>query len=207
MSSPPARPLSASQPVTAGRSRPGGAGGTGSDMPVTVVRGSRGPSWGACLATGCSRRCAGATWTRTGTSTTSSSCGCFEDARVVAFAAAGSDEGGSVVETGLLVARSQIEYLQPLVYRTAPVAIDLWLTDLQGASFDLGYEVLDDDPSNAGRVYARAETTLVLFDRVNDRPRRMAPSRAGAPGGLARRARALAAPPRARLTGTVDAHG
>ena len=100
----------------------------------------------------------------------------LEDARVVAFAAAGSDEGGSVVETGLLVARSQIEYLQPLVYRTAPVAIDLWLTDLQGASFDLGYEVLDDDPSDAGRVYARAETTLVLFDRVNDRPRRITPS-------------------------------
>jgi acyl-CoA thioester hydrolase len=95
----------------------------------------------------------------------------LEDARVVAFAAACSDEGGSVVETGLLVARSQIEYLQPLVYRTAPIAIDLWLTDLQTASFDLGYEVLDDD-----RVYARAETTLVLFDRVQDRPRRMTPS-------------------------------
>ena len=105
----------------------------------------------------------------------------LEDARVVAFAAAGSDEGGSVVETGLLVARSQIEYLEPLVYRAAPVAIDLWLTDLATASFDLGYEVLDEDaPDQEGqgrpRVYARAETTLVLFDRVNERPRRMTPS-------------------------------
>jgi acyl-CoA thioester hydrolase len=98
----------------------------------------------------------------------------LEDARVVAFAAHGSDEGGSVVETGLLVARQQIEYLEPLLYRPAPVAIDLWLTDLQTASFDLGYEVLDDDC-----VYARAETTLVLFDRVNDRPRRMTPSERG----------------------------
>ena len=101
----------------------------------------------------------------------------LEDARVVAFAAAGSDEGGSVVETGLLVARSQIEYLEPLVYRTAPVAIDLWLTDLQAASFDLGYEVLDEagEGGSRPRVYARAETTLVLFDRVHDRPRRMTP--------------------------------
>jgi acyl-CoA thioester hydrolase len=101
----------------------------------------------------------------------------LEDARVVAFAAHGSDEGGSVVETGLLVARQQIEYLEPLVYRTAPVAIDLWLTDLQTASFDLGYEVLD-EAAGDGRptVYARAETTLVLFDRLNDRPRRMTPS-------------------------------
>jgi acyl-CoA thioester hydrolase len=106
----------------------------------------------------------------------------LEDARVVAFAAAGTDEGGSVVETGLLVARSEIEYLEPLVYRTAPVAIDLWLTNLAGASFDLGYEVLDEESDEGAddgpppRVYARAETTLVLFDRVNERPRRMAPS-------------------------------
>jgi len=109
----------------------------------------------------------------------------LEDARVVAFAAHGSDEGGSVVQTGLLVARQQIEYLQPLVYRTAPVAIDLWLTDLQTASFDLGYEVLDVGERGEGgldaaptrpRIYARAETTLVLFDRVNDRPRRMTPA-------------------------------
>ena len=102
----------------------------------------------------------------------------LEDARVVAFAAAGTDEGGSVVDTGLLVARQQIEYVQPLVYRTAPVAIDLWLTDLATASFDLGYEVLDEAGADGGRphVYARAETTLVLFDRVNERPRRMTPS-------------------------------
>ena len=102
----------------------------------------------------------------------------LEDARVVAFAAAGSDEGGSVVETGLLVARSQIEYLEPLVYRTAPVAIDLWLTDMAAASFDLGYEVLDEAGQDGGRprVYARAETTLVLFDRVTERPRRRPPA-------------------------------
>jgi len=116
----------------------------------------------------------------------------IEDARVVAFAAAGSDEGGSLVDTGVLVARSQIEYLEPLVYRTAPVAIDLWVTSLAGASFDLGYEVLDDDTTEAGllahgapghghgadrpHVYARAETTLVLYDLTQHRPRRMTAS-------------------------------
>ena len=106
----------------------------------------------------------------------------LEDARVVAFAAAGSDEGGSVVETGLLVARSQIEYLEPLVYRTAPVAIDLWLTDLPAPASTWATRCSTRSRiRRAGegarpRVYARAETTLVLFDRVNDRPRRMTPS-------------------------------
>lgn len=102
-----------------------------------------------------------------------------EDARVVAFAAAGSDEGGDLVETGLLVARSEIEYVEPLVYRTAPVAIDLWVTAFAGASFDLQYEVRDDpdpdDPGGKPRIYARAESTLVLYDLANHRPRRMRP--------------------------------
>ena len=113
----------------------------------------------------------------------------LEDARVVAFAAAGSDHGGTMVDTGLLVAGQRIEYLEPLVYRTAPVAIDLWVTRLSAASFDLGYEVLDDAdtpagvtahghppdtrPASGSRVYARAETTLVTYDLVAHRPRRM----------------------------------
>ena len=114
----------------------------------------------------------------------------IEDARVVAFAARGSDEGGSVVPTGLLVARSEIEYLQPLVYRTEPVAIDLWVTGIAGASFDMGYEVLDEVVPQGGQasahshaatgegeaaplVYARAETTLVAYDLDRHRPRRL----------------------------------
>lgn len=99
----------------------------------------------------------------------------LEDARVTAFAARGSDEGGLVVDTGLLVARSEIEYLAPLVYRPVPVAIDLWVTSLSGASFDMGYEVLDEKGIDGGcpRVYARAETTLVLFDLATHQLRRM----------------------------------
>ena len=116
----------------------------------------------------------------------------LEDARVVAFAAAGSDEGGAMVDTGLLVAAQRIEYLEPLVYRTAPVAIDLWVTRLTAATIDLGYEVLDDADTPAGltahghahdarlergaRVYARAETTLVTYDLAAHRPRRMTAS-------------------------------
>ena len=101
----------------------------------------------------------------------------IEDARVIAFAAAGSDEGGSVVKTGLIVASARIEYLEQLVYRTAPVAIDLWVTDIAGATFDMGYEVLDEAPDAAARphVYARAETTLVTYDLAGHRPRRITP--------------------------------
>jgi acyl-CoA thioester hydrolase len=99
----------------------------------------------------------------------------LEDARVIALAAHGSDEGGLMVSTGLLVARSEIEYVNPLVFRTAPVAIDLWVTAVGGASFDLGHEVLDEQGPDGGPplVYARAETRMVAYDLTVHRPRRL----------------------------------
>jgi acyl-CoA thioester hydrolase len=99
----------------------------------------------------------------------------LEDARVIAFAATGTDDGGSLVDIGLLVARSEIEYLAPLVYRPEPVAIDMWVTRIAGASFELAYEVRDErgrDGAGAA-VYARAVTTLVTYDLVRHQPRRL----------------------------------
>jgi len=100
----------------------------------------------------------------------------LEDARVLAFHAQGSDDGGSVVQTGVVVARHEIDYLRPLHYRPEPVSVDLWVSSLSAASFEMQYEVLDDvgSPVSDGEriVYARAESTLVLFDLGAGRPRR-----------------------------------
>ncbi len=98
----------------------------------------------------------------------------LEDARVLAFHGHGSDDGGDMVATGLLVARHEIDYVTPLHYRPAPVAIDLWVSSLSGATFDMGYEVVDDEGEHADRpvVYARAESTMVAFDLEAGRPRR-----------------------------------
>jgi acyl-CoA thioester hydrolase len=113
----------------------------------------------------------------------------LEDARVVAFAAAGTDEGGSVVNRGLIVARAEIEYLTPLVYRTAPVAIDLWVIAIGGADFEMAYEILDGPSGDEATpavsrgeggpgpaVYARAATTMVVYDLDRQRPRRLTPT-------------------------------
>lgn len=70
----------------------------------------------------------------------------------------------------MLVARCEIDYLHQLKYRTEPVHIAMWVSDLAGASFNVDYEVADGD-----LVYARAQTTLVLFDLEQDRPRRIDP--------------------------------
>ncbi len=102
----------------------------------------------------------------------------MEDARVMAFHGHDSDDGGTMLDTGVLVARHEIDYLAPLHWRPEPVAIDLWVTDIKGASFDMGYEVLDDAPEPGGKpvVYARAESTMVVYDLTAQRPRRLSPA-------------------------------
>jgi acyl-CoA thioester hydrolase len=98
----------------------------------------------------------------------------LEEARVIALAD-GLPAGGDLASTGLIVARSEIEYLQPMLYRPAPIAIDLWVTRIGAADFDMAYEVLDrnHDGGGTGTVYARAETTLVAFDLHSQKPRRI----------------------------------
>lgn len=71
----------------------------------------------------------------------------------------------------LLVARNEIDYLAPLVYRAEPICIDMWVTAVSGASFDVGYVVRDPE-ALGGRHYARAETTLVAFDPQAQQARR-----------------------------------
>ena len=123
----------------------------------------------------------------------------LEDARVFTFGAQGAPGGGSLLATGLIVGRQEIEYLEPLVFRAQSVAIDLWVTAIGGADFDLGYEIRDPDPGDpvavhtaggtpngagevvpeeppsVGKVYARAETMQVVYDLATASPRRITP--------------------------------
>ena len=98
----------------------------------------------------------------------------LEDARVIGFEEwFGQDR--SVLSEGILVARHEIEYLAPLLFRVPPIVVQMWATKIGGAGFDLAYEVRDGRSSTEGGegdvVYARAETTLVLYDFATGRPR------------------------------------
>jgi acyl-CoA thioester hydrolase len=98
----------------------------------------------------------------------------LEEARVQALAddlTASADGPG----TALLVARQEIEYMEPLLYRVEPVTVDLWVTRIGAADFDMAYEVLDPAQNGdaTGPVYAQAETLLVVFDQATSRPRRI----------------------------------
>lgn len=59
----------------------------------------------------------------------------------------------------MVVARQEADYLAPLLPRTEPVRVELWVTEVRNSSFTLAYEILDENS-----VYVRARTVLVGFD-------------------------------------------
>jgi len=97
----------------------------------------------------------------------------LEDARVIGFEDwFGQDR--SVLSEGILVARHEIEYLAPLLFRVPPILVEMWPTRIGGAGFDLAYEVRDGREGPDGdTVFARAETSLVLYDFATSTPRRI----------------------------------
>lgn len=92
----------------------------------------------------------------------------LEDARILGFARWFGRER-EVVGEGIIVARHEIEYRAPLVFRIEPVHVHMWVTKMGGASYDIGYEVRDPD----GSLYAVAESTMVGYDFETERPRRI----------------------------------
>src|SRR4051794_13850998 len=94
----------------------------------------------------------------------------LEEARVdLLFVTAGEAVARERLSSGIVVARHEIDYTAPLVFRPEPVSIDIWVSKLGISSFTLHYEVLDVD----GPVYAKASTVLVPYDVEAGRPRRL----------------------------------
>ena len=69
-----------------------------------------------------------------------------------------------------MVARHEIDYKRPLVYRPRGVDIELWVGAIKGASFEIRYEVRDETT-----VFATAASVLVPYDLAAARPRRVSP--------------------------------
>ncbi|MCI0688010.1 MAG: acyl-CoA thioesterase [Sporichthyaceae bacterium] len=92
----------------------------------------------------------------------------LEEARVDMLFTHAQRGGGERLADGVVVARHEIDYKRPLVFRPEPVRIETWVTLIRHASFGLGYEVRDDDV-----LYARASSLLVPYDRAEHRPRRL----------------------------------
>lgn len=75
-------------------------------------------------------------------------------------------------DTGTLVVRHEVEYLLPLTYTSAGVLVDVWVTRVGGAGFDLGYEVATERDGQR-LVHARSASTMVMYSFSAATPRRI----------------------------------
>jgi acyl-CoA thioester hydrolase len=66
-----------------------------------------------------------------------------------------------------VVARIDVDYRRPILFRPEPYAVETWLTRIGTSSYDLACRIVDGD----GTLYSRAEVRLVAFDTATQRSR------------------------------------
>jgi acyl-CoA thioester hydrolase len=96
----------------------------------------------------------------------------LEQARVDWMFTTAKEAGVDQFSLGTVVARHEIDYKRPLVYRPEPVRIETWVTQINVASFTVSYEVKDTAGDKA-EVYAVASTRLVPYNLAESCPRRL----------------------------------
>lgn len=91
----------------------------------------------------------------------------LQEARVD-FLHAGPPVMRELLDSGVIVAGHQVEYLAPVVYNGRPLIIDLWLDAVGGSRFKIGYRVKDGE-----EIAVRARTTATPFDLAANSLRRL----------------------------------
>ncbi len=76
-------------------------------------------------------------------------------------------------ETLALIARQEIQYLQPIPYMRAPLDIEMWAGAMGGASIDVCYEVFSPIGVEPRVLYTKAATTVVMVSAETNNPTRI----------------------------------
>ena len=66
-----------------------------------------------------------------------------------------------------VVARIDVDYRRPILFRPEPYAVETWVTRIGTSSYDLACRIVDGE----GAVYSTAEVRLVTFDTSTQRSR------------------------------------
>ena len=99
----------------------------------------------------------------------------LQEARVDMLREHARSREGEALAEGVVVVRHLVHYVDPLVFRPEPVSIEVWVTEVNAATFTLATEVYDPDPDREGgrRVYLRAESVLTPYVFETGAPRRI----------------------------------
>ena len=66
-----------------------------------------------------------------------------------------------------VVARIDVDYRRPIMFRPEPYAVETWVTRIGTSSYDLACRIVDGD----GSLFSKAEVRLVAFDTSTQRSR------------------------------------
>jgi acyl-CoA thioester hydrolase len=97
----------------------------------------------------------------------------LQEARIDMFTSHPEFRGGEELGEGVVVVRHELEFRAPLSFRSRPVLVDSWITQIRAASFTMAYEVYDVSPTGDRTVYLRASSVLAPFVFAAERPRRL----------------------------------
>jgi acyl-CoA thioester hydrolase len=96
----------------------------------------------------------------------------LQEARIDMFTSHPEFSGGEDLGEGVVVVRHELEFVAPLSFRSRPILVDSWITEIRAGSFTMAYEVYDE--GDDGRtVYLRASSLLAPFVFATERPRRI----------------------------------
>ena len=91
----------------------------------------------------------------------------YQEARI-AFLSGLADGQPGTTGRGVVVARIDVDYLRPILFRTEPFRIETWVSRVGTSSYDLQAEIRDGDD-----VLSRAHAVVVAFDQDQQRSRRL----------------------------------
>jgi acyl-CoA thioester hydrolase len=87
----------------------------------------------------------------------------YQEARIafiLALAGGGYDAESSLRQ---VVARIDVDYRRPILFRAEPYVVETWVTHIGTTSYDLSSRILDVE-GDEGSEYSRAGVRLVAFD-------------------------------------------
>jgi acyl-CoA thioester hydrolase len=90
----------------------------------------------------------------------------YQEARI-AFIASLAD--GDVDSIRQVVARIDVDYRRPILFRPEPYAVESWVTRIGTTSYDLSSRIVD-SPAG-GETYSQAQVRLVAYDLASQRSR------------------------------------
>jgi acyl-CoA thioester hydrolase len=93
----------------------------------------------------------------------------FQEARIAFLMSLGDPmlDHGAHTTMRQVVARIDVDYKRPILFRPEPYAVETWVTRIGTSSYDLACRIADAD----GTVYSKAEARLVAFDVSTQRSR------------------------------------